>query len=109
MQKRIAFTLDNALLLWFQSVYAFTIVSRQDDELGEPNLYKKIDKHKIRQKHSRHKDLPLFCQVTSPPLVFSAYMLRLIKQHATDGVYLAHDDVPAKEDLTNEMTRQKLD
>ena len=52
-KKRISYFYSRqCCCCWFQSVYAFTSVSRQDDELSEPNLYKKIDKHNRRQENT---------------------------------------------------------
>jgi hypothetical protein len=105
-KKRISYFYSRQCCCWwFQSVYAFTSVSRQDDELSEPNLYTRRSINirggrKTRQGWGR------------PVVLFKwrhhvfAYMLRLIKQYATDGVYLTGTRA-AKAYITSEMTWQK--
>lgn len=105
---------------WFQSVCAFTNVSRHDDELSEPNLFKRIDKHEEEARTRRGwGDRLLFTGYSDVTMsvqhhwFFSAYMLRLIKQYATDGVYLTGTRryVPSRKGLTskNDKARNLFD
>lgn len=111
-QKKNLFYSRQCCWWWFQSVCAFTNGSRQDDELSEPNLFERIDKHKRRQEHSRDEDPPVVLCSDVTMSVHHWFSLHtrwgwLNNTPQTASTWLAHD-VPSREGLTSKMTRQKL-